>query len=202
MNWSRVISLALLTLVVVSCSSNKPRPDDNVLNDEAPEWVYNPNVDWDADDEPFTYWATGRARINFDLDLAEEKAFADGRADVGAFLETTIQRLLEAYIGEAGDQMNDASLSSLVNDQLYTRQVINASLSGVRTEAKWWDGEYYYVWLKYNANDEFFGNFANSLNERLKSNTRKLTAQSRDRMRDELERILRERNETMESINE
>lgn len=199
----RVIALALVAgFVVLGCSSHKPRPDEAVLNEEAPDWVFNPNVEWDADDEPFVYYATGRARINFDLDLAEEKALADGRADVGAFLETTIQRLLESYIGEAGDQMNDASLSSLINDQLYTRQVVDASLSGVRLEAKWWDSDYYYVWLKYDANDQFFGNFTNSLNSKLQSNTRKLTSQARERMRDELNRILRERNEQLESIDE
>ncbi len=196
---TRVACLLVLTaLIATACSSSKPRPAEEVLNPAAPEWVYNPAYEWDADDEPLVYYSSGRAPIFLDLDLAEEKALADGRADIGAFLEVGVQRLLEAYVGEAGDRLREGSLSSLINDQLYTRQIIDTTLSGVRIEDKWWDGDYYYVWLKYDAGDSFLGEFQASLNERLRADTRELTAGERDRMRDQLESLIRERRQQLD----
>jgi hypothetical protein len=189
-------TMLLLFVGLAACSSTSPRPPESVLSEDVPEWVFNPAFDWDQDDEPLVYYAVGRSRIIRDVNLAEENALADARADVQAFLETTIERLNEAWVAESGDLMNDASLSSAINNEMFTRQVISGTVHGVRIMTRYWDDEDYWVWVRYDAADAFLGTYENELSETLRKQTRELTYADRERMRKELERVVAERNKS------
>lgn len=188
-------SLLLLLVGLAACSSTSDRPPESVLSAEVPEWVFNPSYEWDADDEPLVYYAMGRSRILRDLNLAEENALADARADVQAFLETTIERLNEAWVAESGDLMDDASFSSLINNEMFTRQIISGTVHGVRIKTRYWDDATFYVWVRYDAADSFLASYESGLSEALRKQTRELTYADRERMRKELERVVAERNQ-------
>jgi len=182
---------------LLSCSASReaehPRP--TTVSEEAPRWVFDSATGWDEKAQPFVYYATGRAAIHLNLDLAEENAKADALADVQSFLETTIERLNESWASEAGDLLDRNALTSYINDEQFTREVISGSLSGARVIGKWNDDDYYYIWVKYNAEDAFLGNYSKSVASRLKEQTRELTTADRERMRKELERVVADRNE-------
>ena len=192
-----VPALALLVAALLTgCSStgDNPRPDKSVLNEEAPTWVYDPSAGWDAEEEPFTYYATGQAPIHANLNLAEESAKADALADVQSFLETTIQRLNENWAGESGDLLDESALSSMVNDEMFTREVISGTLNGARIVGKWYDSRNYYIHVKYNAEDSFLGTYVKGFSKKLAEHTREMTTAERDRMRSELERVVKDMN--------
>jgi len=197
---SRPLSLLCRTALLsalLSCSSTHeaehPRP--TTLREEAPRWVFDASTGWDEQAQPFVYYATGHATIHRNLDLAEENAKADALADVQSFLQTTIERLNEGWASEAGDLLDKGALTSYINDEQFTREVISGSLSGARVIGKWNDDENYWVWVKYNAEDAFLGNYSKGVASRLKEQTRELTTADRERMRKELERVVQERNE-------
>jgi len=195
LNASAVLAAAIL---IVGCSSANPRPTTDVLNEEAPDWVYDPSADWDADDEPFVYYATGMGRIGMNLNLAEAEAHSDAMSDIQAFLETTIERLGEYYAQEAGDLLDEDTKSSFVNNELFTRELVSGTVSGARIAGKWWDQDYIYVRLKFDAEDQFLGAYQQSLAARLRQKTRELTQKDKESMRSELERLVTERNEMLE----
>ena len=194
-------SLPLLCCVafvpaLLSCSASResehPRPV--TVSEEAPRWVYDASAGGDEKDQPFVYYATGHATIHMNIDLAEENARADALADVQSFLETTIERLNEGWASEAGDLLDKTALTSYINDEQFTREVISGSLSGARVIGKWNDTDNYYIWVRYNAEDAFLGNYSKGVASRLKEQTRELTTADRERMRHELERVVSERN--------
>lgn len=189
----RVLAVLLVPALLASCSGTTPRPEEPHLSDEAPEWVYDPHVVWD-EDEPTVYYARGQAEILQNINLAEEKARADALADVQAFIEVTIERLTEAWINESGDAMIEGTTSSLVNDEMFTREIVEGTLGGVRPLAMWWDAEDYYVWVKYDA-EAALTSYEAALQSRLREANRQLTKEDRDVMREELERLLAERRE-------
>ncbi len=195
LNAAAVLSAAL---VIVGCSATNPRPTPDVLNEEAPDWVYEPSADWDADDEPFVYYATGMGRIGMNLNLAEAEAHADAMTDVQSFLETTIESLGEYYAQEAGDLLDEDTKSSFVNNELFRRELVSGTVSGARIAGKWWDQDYIYVRLKFNAEDSFLGEYQKSLASRLRQKTRELTQKDKESMRSELERLVSERNALLE----
>jgi len=190
-----LLLLAGLGLPACSSTSENPRPDSSVLNEEAPRWVYDPAHDWDAAHEPFAYYATGQAPIHANLNLAEENARADALVDVQSFLTTSVERLTENWAVESGDLLEPAALSSLVKDEMFTRTVVSGTLNGTRVVGKWYDGRNYYVRVKYNAEDAFLGSYVKGFSRKLADQTRELTGAERDRMRAELERVVRELNE-------
>jgi len=187
-------AVPLVLAALVACSGTTPRPEEPFLSEEAPEWVFDPNIEWDEDDEPTVYYARGQAEILANLNLAEEKARADALADVQSFIEVTIERLTEAWINESGDAMLEGSESSLVNDEMFTREIVEGTLGGVRPLAMWWDADDYYVWVKYDA-EAALSAYEASLQSRLREVNRQLTKEDREAMREELERLLAERRE-------
>jgi hypothetical protein len=193
---SLLLCCAVLLPALPSCSASRegehPRP--TTVSEQAPRWVFDAAAGWDEESQPFVYYATGRAAILMNLDLAEENARADALADVQSFLETTIERLNEGWASEAGDLLDRDALTSYINAEQFTREVISGSLSGARVIGKWNDDDNYYVWVKYNAEDAFLGNYSKSVASRLKQQTRELTTADRERMRKELERVVAERN--------
>jgi hypothetical protein len=185
---------ALSALPACSSSREEDHPRPTGISEEAPAWVFDAAHEWDEEDQPFVYYATGRAAIHMNIGLAEENARADALADVQSFLETTIERLNENWASEAGDLLDRDALTSYINDEQFTREVISGSLSGARVIGKWNDDDHYFVWVRYNAEDAFLGNYSKGVASRLREQTRELTTADRERMRRELERVVQERN--------
>ncbi len=194
--------VVLVPLGLGACSSasvtdeqHHPRP--STISEEAPRWVFDASTGWNEEEQPFVYYATGRAPIHLNMNLAEENAKADALADVQSFLETSIERLNESWAQESGNLLDKGALSSLFNDEILTRQLISGSLSGARVIGKWNDTRDYFVWVRYNAEDAFLGSYSKNVAAKLKEQTRELTSADRERMRAELERVVAERNSSL-----
>ncbi len=177
---------ALALLLPAACATAAPRPSETVLNPAAPRWVYEPSYDWDEDDEPGVIYAAGRARIHLNLNLAEENARADALADIAAFLEVTIERMHTSLASEAGSLGEAEAIVSSFDDELFTRQLVSASLSGARLQGSWFDEHDYHVWMKYDARDAFFTQLQQQLGERLRDGGRELQEAARDRLLEQL----------------
>jgi hypothetical protein len=109
-------------VILASCGSG-PEP----LNEVQPEtWIDNPTM------VEGVMAATGMARILGNEGNARTRAEADGRAKLAATARSQMQQLISNWAKETGDLLNDASVSSLLNDETLIRQVTDAELIGAR----------------------------------------------------------------------
>jgi hypothetical protein len=113
-----VSSCALL----VGCSSG-PEPATEV---EPEIWIDKPSMVEDA------MAAVGMAKILGNEGNARTRAEADGRAKLAATARAQMQQLISNWAKETGDLLNEASLSSLLNDEALIRQVTDVELIGAR----------------------------------------------------------------------
>src|SRR5262245_59621002 len=118
----------LVSLIASSCTllvgcSSGPEPATEV----DPEiWIDKRSMVEDA------MAATGMAKILGNESNARTRAEADGRAKLAATARAQMQQLISNWAKETGDLLNEASLSSLLNDEALIRQVTDVELIGAR----------------------------------------------------------------------
>lgn len=117
--------LALLPLFAASCQSsqsgtNGPRP---VNPDTVKEWWKRPGLFGN-------YAAIGTAKMVANEAAARTRAEVDGRNKLAASIQSTIQSIQENWSQEAGDLMDEATLSSMLNDETFIRQMVDTAMVG------------------------------------------------------------------------
>lgn len=134
---NKVSSLAVLALAVSlgACKSSPPTVDSNklVVSDGAGgqkvviDWWNNPG-------DIGKFAAAGAAKVHGNIGSARNRAEVQGRAQLAAGLKAEIQSLAESWSQEAGDNMNESSISSMFNDESFIRQIVDTTLVGARLD--------------------------------------------------------------------
>lgn len=114
--------LASSCALLVGCASG-PQPATEV---EPEIWIDKPSMVEDA------MAATGMAKILGNEGNARTRAEADGRAKLAATARAQMQQLISNWAKESGDLLDEASVSSLLNDETLIRQVTDVELIGAR----------------------------------------------------------------------
>ncbi len=119
-SWALLGALSILT----ACGSTS----GNAIDADGIDWIENAG----AISEYLA--AAGSAPIANDLSIgvARDAAARNARTQLAATLETQVEQFAEDYTKEAGDLTDPASLSSLVNNAVFTRQSIDLGLKMAR----------------------------------------------------------------------
>lgn len=118
----------LAPLIVSSCAllvgcSSGPEPMTEI---EPATWIDKPSMVEGA------MAATGMAKILGNEGNARTRAEADGRAKLAATARAQMQQLISNWAKETGDLLDEASVSSLLNDETLIRQATDVELIGAR----------------------------------------------------------------------
>ncbi len=124
---TKYVSVALLVgVVVLSGCNGTPEVIDQRPIVTSDTWIDNPDQFRDK------LAAVGSATIIGNEAIARTRAAANGRGELGAVLKAEIGQLVENWAKEAGDMNIKNSLSSYINDEVFTRQYVDTTISGAR----------------------------------------------------------------------
>lgn len=119
----------LLGSMLVACNSTKPAKEDNVdiINGGAvDEWWNNPlEVQLDMA-------VVGSAPYLGNPTAARRSAEVNARAQMAAMKKAKIQQLVEQWDQQTGDMKRPESVQSLVNNEAFTRQLVDEDIYGAR----------------------------------------------------------------------
>ena len=134
--------VALIAVVFVGCGGG-PKTLQSVSECDIPEWYSNVPTDPN-------YLYAARTSTSQDMQLAQDKAATDGRAEIGRQTELKVQGLQKRFDEEVGLNA-DAQLMSQYTQA--TKTVVSTSLSGsrVKSQVLCKDGDLYrsYVLIEY-----------------------------------------------------
>lgn len=134
-----VIALVLLALTLTGCASAKvkeaPAPVRPVIigaeGIPQPEWVYKTVSTQDV------HFETGYGNMS-DKQNSIKRATVEAKNKIAAWVSTTVKEVVVTYVNDAGSGDNRQALDAM---EVISRQVAEATLSGVTTEEIWVDAE-------------------------------------------------------------
>lgn len=118
-----VFAACALALFAVGCASGKNLNEG--LSDEF-EWWNEPGEIQDA------LVSVGSAKIIGNLTAARNSAEADARAKIAQTVQSKMQTLVTNWFKEAGDNLDDETLSSYINNEGLIRQMTDVDIVGAR----------------------------------------------------------------------
>lgn len=93
---------------------------------EVSDWIDNPG------DIRDTLASVGSARIMGNISSARNRAETDGRNKMAATARAQVQSLMSNWFKEAGDNLDEKTLSSYMNDEGLVRQLTDTEIIGAR----------------------------------------------------------------------
>ncbi|MFT4542952.1 MAG: hypothetical protein ACI841_003185 [Planctomycetota bacterium] len=144
LNLSRALISACLLLGTVACNGTDTKPDDieKVGEQSVYRWWENPG------DLDVPLATIGMAKIIGDEGFARTRAEADATRKIASTMNTKVQAMITQWSQVAGDYMDEASMSALTNDESFSRQVTDQSISGARViKYKKHDGQMYVLMM-------------------------------------------------------
>ena len=118
-----VLSLCVLVFVTLGCASGE-QYHEGLSSDF--EWWNEPGEIKDA------MVAVGSTKMVGNITAARNSAEADARAKMAQTVQATIQSLVTNWFKEAGDNLDDATLSSYINNEGLVRQMTDIDVVGAR----------------------------------------------------------------------
>jgi hypothetical protein len=199
---NKLSSFAVLAMAAsfVACKSNQPTVDGDklVVTDGSGaqhvvvEWWNNPG-------DIGKFAAAGAAKIHGNIGTARNRAEVQARATLAASLKAEVQSLAELWSQEAGDNMNEDSISSMFNDETFIRQIVDTTLIGARVDRfKPVDG-YMYALVILEKPETFLGNIVDKAEEDLKSDAYYETEVKKGVARDRLDELVGNKMKEIES---
>ena len=94
--------------------------------EEVSDWIDNPG------DIRDTLAAVGSAKVMGNVSAARNRAEVDGRAKMAATARAQVQALMSNWFKEAGDNLDERTLSSYMNDEGLIRQLTDTEIIGAR----------------------------------------------------------------------
>jgi hypothetical protein len=118
-----VLSFCALVLATVGCASS-----ENLKEGLSPEfeWWNEPGEIQDA------LVSVGSSKILGNMTAARNSAEADARAKIAQTVRAKIQSLVTNWFKEAGDNLDDDTLSSYINNEGLVRQMTDVDIVGAR----------------------------------------------------------------------
>ena len=125
---------ALLGLTLVSCNSTSGSSGgDSTVRDfdgkQVDEWWNNPK------DLPYDLCVVGSSPVLGNPSAARTSAENNARAQMAAMKKAKVQQLIEDWAQQTGDMLQEGSLQSLINNEQFTRSVVDEDVSGARAIA-------------------------------------------------------------------
>ena len=118
-----VFAACALALVAVGCSSGKNLQEG--LDDEF-KWWEEPGEIEDA------LVSVGSAKIIGNMTAARNAAEADARAKIAQTVQSQMQTMVTNWFKEAGDNLDEDTLSSYINNEGLVRQMTDVDIVGAR----------------------------------------------------------------------
>ena len=115
-----VLVTAALVLASVGCASDQP----TVADTGEIEWWNSPVEIRDA------VVAVGSSRIIGNKSAARNSAEVDGMGRIARAVEAKVQQLMTNWFKEAGDNLDEATMSSYINNEGITRVVTDVEIVG------------------------------------------------------------------------
>lgn len=143
MNTIKIALLALVPFLTVSCASTQSNSDQPaaVNPDNVKEWWKRPGL--------FGKYATvGTAKVVANQAQARTRAEVDGRNKLAASIRSVIQSVQENWSQEAGDLLDEETLSSMLNDESFIRQMVDTTMMGSVVDRYEVADGYMYVLMK------------------------------------------------------
>jgi hypothetical protein len=168
---AKLAILALASTLVVSCGSTDNKVDNGPGYNETftgeggtqviREW-------WKRPGALGKYAAIGTAKIIGNEASARNRADVDARNKLAASIKATIQSISENWSQEAGDLTDESTLSSMMNDETFIRQVVDTTLVGSVVDRYESNGGYMYVLMKLESPDDFLAHLVSKVDENSK----------------------------------
>lgn len=128
---------ASVVVLATSCGGSPETLREKV--EEVGDWVDNPG------DIRDTLAAVGAARLLGNVSSARNRAEADARAKMAATAKSKVQSLMSNWFKEAGDNLDQKSMSSYMNDEGLIRQLTDTEIIGARAAKYTVRGDTQYV---------------------------------------------------------
>jgi hypothetical protein len=124
---TKYVSLALLVGVVVlsGCNGTPEIVDDRPIV-TSDTWIDNPDQYRDV------LASVGSSPIVGNESMSRTRAEANGTAALARVLKSEVGQLIENWAKEAGNMMIKETLSSYINDEVFTRVYVDTTISGAR----------------------------------------------------------------------
>lgn len=114
-------------------------PDTPATTAATGDWWNNPGDIRDS------LASVGSAKLMGNLSNARTRAETDARAKLAASGRAKLQQLVQNWAKEAGDMLDEKTVSSYINDETLTRQLVDEELVGARPVRYQTEGEYVYA---------------------------------------------------------
>ena len=191
--WCQLAVLGLATMFAACKSTNSntgvPADDKLVVSDGQGgqkvviEWWNNPG-------DVGKFASAGAAKVHGNVNAARNRAEVQGRATLAASLKAEIQSLSELWSQEAGDNLNEESVSSMFNDETFIRQVVDTTLLGARVDRyKQVDGNMYALVILEKP-ETFIDNIVDKGKENIKADTLLETQVKKEMASEKLDNLL------------
>ena len=116
-------------LVLAGCSGDGEKVPQTGLFAGMPDWVMNEGNTY-RDGGAVVYCAMGSARITPNISMTMSTAEAQARRKLASILNTHVRAMFTSFSQEAGNLYDEASLSSVQNNEEVFRQLTEASVNG------------------------------------------------------------------------
>lgn len=127
-----LMMLTLMFLVTVGCGSPERGEVEGVM-DQYPEWVATENNTYTDEDGSQVIYAVGSTTVGRNISMVWNTAKNDAMAQISRTLNTHVRTMFTAYAREAGDFYDEATQSSIQNNEQVTRSLSESFISGAIT---------------------------------------------------------------------
>ncbi len=166
---AKLALLALASTLIVSCNGDGPKDNNGPGYSETfdngqggtqvvREW-------WNRPDAFGKYTQVGSAKVIGSETSARGRAEVDARNKLAASIKATIQSISENWSQEAGDLTDESSMSSMMNDESFIRQVVDTTLVGSVVGRYQISNGTMYVLMSLESPDEFLAHLVSKVDE-------------------------------------